>query len=141
MTDDAATFRRIPLELFNQGNVELIDEIVAEDFVEHAAPPDVPPTRDSLKEFVPMLRAAFPDLHYEILQEAHDGDTHVGYVRVSGTMTGDFMGMPASGKAATWEEMHIGRFANGKLAEHWGVIDRFAMLEQLGFIPPSPPPA
>ncbi len=85
-----------------------------------------------------MMRAAFPDFRYEVFQQTQDGDTHVGYVRASGTMTGDFMGMPASGKPASWEEIHIGRFAGGKMAEHWAVIDRLGMLTQLGFIPEAP---
>jgi predicted ester cyclase len=133
MSDDATTFRRVPLEVFNEGKVELIDELFAEDFIEHAGPPGVPPTRDALKEFVPALRAAFPDFRYEILQQMQDGDTHVGYIRATATMTGDFMGMPATGRSATWEEIHIGRFAGGKVAEHWAVIDQLGMLEQLGF--------
>jgi predicted ester cyclase len=67
---------------------------------------------------------------------------HAGWIRASGTMTGDFMGMPASGKSATWEETHMARFADGKLAEHWAVIDQLGMLTQLGFIPPmGGPPA
>lgn len=138
MTDDAVSYRRIPLEVFNEGRLELIDELLAEDFVEHAAPPGFPQGRESLRTFVSALRAAFPDFRYDILQQAEDGDTHVGYLRANGTMTGDFMGMPATGKSASWEEAHIGRYANGKLAEHWAVIDRLAMLEQLGLIPASP---
>ncbi len=50
-------------------------------------------------------------------------------------MTGEFMGMPASGRSAAWDEVHIGRFANGKLAEHWAVVDQLGMLHQLGFAP------
>jgi predicted ester cyclase len=61
---------------------------------------------------------------------------HIGWIRASGTMMGDFMGMPASGKSASWDESHIGRYANGKLVEHWAVIDQLSMLTQLGFIPP-----
>ncbi len=45
------------------------------------------------------------------------------------------MGMPAAGKSASWDEIHIARMSEGKVAEHWGVVDRFAMLQQLGFIP------
>jgi predicted ester cyclase len=141
MTDDAASYRRVPLEVFNEGKVELVDELLAEDFIEHAAPPPFPPTRDSLREYVVALRAAFPDFRYEILGQWQDGDTHIGYIRASGTMTGDFMGMPASGKSATWDETHIGRYANGKLAEHWAVIDRLGMLQQLGFVPTPDQPA
>ena len=136
MSDDAATFRRIPLEIFNEGKVELIDELTTPDYVEHAAPPGVPPTVEGFKAFVSALRAAFPDFRYELLQQYQDGDVGVGYVRASGTMTGDFMGMPASGKSASWDEMHIARMVGGRLAEHWAVIDRLGMLEQLGFVPP-----
>jgi predicted ester cyclase len=49
-------------------------------------------------------------------------------------MKGDFMGMPASGKEATWSEIHIVRFDDsGKAVEHWGVVDQLGMLAQLGF--------
>ena len=63
------------------------------------------------------------------------GFAHVLYVKNSGTMKGDFMGMPASGKRASWDEVHIARAAGGKLAEHWQVIDQLSMLQQLGFVP------
>jgi predicted ester cyclase len=53
-------------------------------------------------------------------------------------MTGDFLGMPASGRSATWEEIHIGRMGGGQLREHWAVLDQLGMLQQLGFV--SPPP-
>lgn len=139
MADDAANFRRIPLEIFNEGRIELIDELFAEDFVEHiATPPGVPPTRDGLHMFVGALRSAFPDLNYEIVAQFQDGDKQIGHVRVSGTMTGDFLGMPASGKSATWEEIHIARMSAGQVSEHWGVLDRLGMLQQLGFVPPPP---
>lgn len=141
MTDDAATYRRIPLEVFNEGKVELADELLAEDYVEHSAPPPLPRTREVLRQFVEMVRSAFPDFRYEILGQWQDGDTHIGYIRASGTMTGDFMGMPATGKSAAWDEVHIGRFANGKLAEHWAVIDQLGMLQQLGLAPGPGAPA
>jgi predicted ester cyclase len=53
----------------------------------------------------------------------------------SGTMTGEFGGMPATGKRATWTEIHIGRVANGRLVEHWGLVDQLGMLVQLGIVP------
>ena len=49
-------------------------------------------------------------------------------------MKGEFAGMPATGKHATWTEIHIGRVVNGRLTEHWGVIDQLSMLIQLGVI-------
>jgi predicted ester cyclase len=50
-------------------------------------------------------------------------------------MKGDFMGIPATGKRAEWTEIHIGRYANGRLTEHWGQIDQLGMLVQLGVVP------
>lgn len=141
MTDDAATYRRIPHEIFNEGKLDLIDEIFAEDYVEHhPAPPGFPEGREAVRTFISMAREGFPDLKYEILQQYQDGDVHVGYIRASGTMSGPFMGIPPTGKSATWDEIHIGRFERGKLAEHWAVVDRLKMLQDLGIAegPPAP---
>lgn len=142
MTAAADNYRRIPLEVFNEGKVELVDELLSADFVEHAAPPGFPTDRSVLAMFVSGVRAAFPDFKYEILEQWEKDDMHIGWIRASGTMTGDFMGMPASGKSATWEECHIGRYVGDQLVEHWAVLDQLSMLTQLGFIPPmGGPPA
>ena len=134
---DAESFRRIPLEIFNQGRLELIDELFAADYVENVQPPfPIPEGREGVRTFIAALREAFPDLRYEVVQQYQDGDVHIGYVRVSGTMRGDFVGMPASGRSATWDEIHIGRYRDGQLAEHWAVQDQLGMLQQLGFAPP-----
>jgi predicted ester cyclase len=139
MADDAANFLRIPMEVFNEGRLELIETLVAEDFVEHVErPPGIPAGREGLRFFAAARHDAFPDLRYELLRQFQDGDTHIGHFRVSGTMAGDFLGMPASGKSATWEEMHIGRVVDGQLREHWAVLDRLGMLQQLGFVPAPP---
>ncbi len=136
MSDDASTFRRVPLEVFNEGKLDLIDEIFAEDYVEHVElPPGFPGGRDAVRGFVSAVRGAFPDFRYEIVQQYQDGDDHIGYIRASGTMSGDFMGMPPSNKSASWDEIHIGRFAKGKVTDHWAVIDQLSMLRQLGFVP------
>ena len=139
MADDATNFRRIPMELFNERRLELIDELFAGDYVDHLErPPGVPEGLEGLRMFVSARAEAFPDLRYEVIGQYQDGDIHIGHVRVSATMTGDFLGMPATGKSATWEEIHIGRMVDGRLQEHWGVLDQLGMLQQLGFV--SPPP-
>ncbi|HET7486972.1 MAG TPA: ester cyclase [Acidimicrobiales bacterium] len=136
MADDAANWRAIPLEIFTEGRTDLIDEIFDEGYVEHLTVPGIPPTREGIHMFTNQLRTAFPDVRYEVVAQFQDGDTHIGHVRVTGTMTGPWGPMPATNKSATWEEIHIGRFANGKVVEHWGVLDQLGMLTQLGFIPP-----
>ena len=131
---DAA--RRIPLEVMNQGKLEVIDEVSAGEVMDHDPPPQgFPPGNEGFKAFVQAFRQMFPDLHYDIDQETEAGDIITQVVTGSGTMKGDFAGMPATGKSATWHEIHVTRFENGKLVEHWGVVDQFKMMQELGVIP------
>ena len=135
MTTNMTMIERLPLEVLNKGSVELINEILSVDYVDHAAQPGTPKTRDGFKQTVLALRTAFPDLHYTIDDAIESGDRIVHRLTASGTMKGDFQGMTASGKRATWTEIHIARLANGRLIEHWSVIDQLGMLVQLGFVP------
>ena len=134
-TDIKRMIERIPLEVLNTGNFGLLDELVATDFVERSGQPGVPPTREGLKQSLIGLKTAFPDLHYTIDDSIESGDRIVHRLTASGTMKGDFMGIPATGKRAIWTEIHIGRVANGRLAEHWGLVDQLGMLVQLGIVP------
>jgi predicted ester cyclase len=135
MTTNSKMIERIPLEVFNNGNFGLLDEIVATDFVEHVPQPGFSPTREGFKKTAIALKTAFPDLHYTIDDSIESGDRIVHRLTASGTMKGDFNGMPATGKRATWTEIHIGRVVNGRLTEHWGLIDQLGMLVQLGVVP------
>jgi predicted ester cyclase len=132
--ENKANGRRFIDEVVNRGNFAVIDELTGPNFVDHSAPPGVPATIEGQKTFLTMFRAAFPDLRYTMNDEVAEGDRVVQYVTGHGTMQGDFQGMPASGKEATWTEIHIVRFdADGKAVEHWGVVDQLGMLAQLGF--------
>jgi predicted ester cyclase len=127
---------RLITEGINAGNLAVLDEVLAENYVDHGLPPGVPPNREGFKMFIGGARAAFPDIKYTIEDELADGDKVAHRVTASGTMKGDFQGMKASGKKATWQEMHIGRFdASGKMVEHWSTADQVSMLTQLGFMP------
>ena len=122
-------------EAINKGDFAAFDQLIAPDAVEHAVPPGIPPTVEGTKMFLGSFRAAFPDLHYHVDDTIAEGDRVVQRVTGHGTMKGDFMGMKASGKSATWMEIHIVRYANGKVCEHWAVTDQASMLAQLGFGP------
>ena len=128
-----ASARRFVAEVMNKGNLAVIDEVSGATFVDHTLPPGVPSDSEGFKGFVRMFRAAFPDLHYTVDDEIAEGDRVVQRTTASGTMKGDFQGMPASGKSASWQEIHITRFVEGKAVEHWGVVDQLSMLQQLGF--------
>ena len=133
-TETQKMIDRIPLEVLNNGQFGLLDEIVATDFVDRTTQPGVAPTREGSKQTLIALKKAFPDLRYTIEDVIDSGDKIVHRLTASGTMKADFAGMPATGKHATWTEVHIGRVANGRLTEHWGLIDQLAMLVQLGVI-------
>ncbi len=125
---------RIPLEVFNNDNFGLISELVSTDFVEHTAQPGIAPTREGFKQFAMALKKAFPDLRYTIEDTLESGDKIVHRLTARGTMKADYMGMRATGKPAIWTEIHIGRVANGRLTEHWGLVDQLSLLIQLGVI-------
>jgi predicted SnoaL-like aldol condensation-catalyzing enzyme len=92
---DKAAIRRIPLEVFNEGRLEVVDQVVAEGYVEHVPlPPGLPTGRTGLKGFVSGIRSAFPDFKYTLVHELGEGELVVQHLTASGTMTGDFPGMP-----------------------------------------------
>ena len=133
-TETQKMIERIPLEVLNNNKFELIDQIYSTDYVERTPPPGVAPTREGFKQFAVALKKAFPDLRYTIEDSIESGDKIVHRVTARGTMKGDFNDMPATNKHATWTEIHIGKVVNGRLTEHWGLIDQLAMLVQLGVI-------
>ena len=131
-----AIMRRIPLEVFEQGRLEVVDEIVAPDAVEHGTPPPgIPEGRAGIKAMASALRKGFPDIKYKIDHQIAEGDFVASYLTVSGTHKGEIFGMPATGKRATWAEAHFVKVVNGKMTEHWGVSDQLGMLRQLGLAP------
>jgi predicted ester cyclase len=133
-TETQKMIERIPLEILNNNKFELIDELYATNYVEHTPQPGVAPTREGSKQTLIALKKAFPDLRYTIEDVIDGGDKIVHRLTATGTLKGDFAGMRATGKNATWTEIHIGRVANGRLTDHWGVIDQLSMLVQLGVI-------
>jgi predicted ester cyclase len=126
---------RIPLEIFNQSKYDLVDELYAPEYVDRTPVTGFSATRDGVKQAARALKAGFPDLFYTIDDVIYTGDKLVHRLTASGTMTGEFLGMPATGKRATWTEIHIGRVVNERIVEHWGLIDLLGAFVQLGVIP------
>ena len=136
---DKETLRRIPLEVFHENKMEVVDEVLAADVTDHGMlPPGFPPGREGLKAFITALKVAFPDMRYTVIHEVAEGDIVVQHMRASGTMKGEFAGMKPTGKSATWDEVHIVRMKDGKAVEHWAVVDQLGMLQQLGLAPAAP---
>ena len=136
--DHAATIRRM-YDLLSAGDIDGFGDLLADDFVEHEETPGLEPTKEGVKQFFHMYRAAFPDLRMEPQDVVASGDKVVARARATGTNQGEFMGMPATGKSVDVQLIDIIRFGDDGLArEHWGVFDALGMMQQLGAIPAPP---
>jgi len=136
--DHAATIRRM-YDLLSAGDIDGFGDLIADDFVEHEETPGLEPTKEGVKQFFHMYRAAFPDLRMEPQDVLASGDKVVARARATGTNHGEFMGMPATGESVDVQLIDIIRFGDDGLArEHWGVFDALGMMQQLGAIPAPP---
>ena len=133
--DNLSLVRRLYQDVINTGNLELADELLAQDIIEHEEIPGQAPGIEGFKQFFTMFRTAFPDLNFTVEDMIAEGDKVVARVTVRGTHQGEFMEMPATGKKIEIEAIDIGRIANGKLTEHWGQTDMMKMMAQLGATP------
>ncbi|HEX6030281.1 MAG TPA: ester cyclase [Tepidiformaceae bacterium] len=122
-------------EVVSGGKTELIDELCAPDFVDHDPLPGTSADLAGIKEFVAQIRAAFPDLQVSVDDLIGEGDRLAVRSTMRGTHEGDFMGIPGSGKKVEVSNYDFVRFENDQAAEHWGVIDSAALMEQLGMAP------
>jgi predicted ester cyclase len=127
-------FRKM-VAVFGGADPSIIDEIVDDNCVDHVAPPGTPPGREGVRATVNMVTSAFADSKTSVDVILAEGDLVAAMVTASGTHTGEFMGMPPTGKSFTMREFHIVRCRDGKVVEHWGLEDSLSMLQQLGIIP------
>ena len=127
-------FQRFYQEVLNQGNFDVIDEVVDPNVISHHPIPGQAPGAAGLKEALTGFKKAFPDLRNVAEDMIAEADKVVGRFTVTGTHQAEFMGYPPTGKQFTYEEVIIVRLKAGKIVEHWAVADVLAMMEQLGAI-------
>jgi steroid delta-isomerase-like uncharacterized protein len=131
-----ALSRRLLEEAFNDGNLDVIDELVATDFVNHdAALPEPMIGPDAAKATIDGYRSAFPDLRLTIEEQIADDHGVATRWSARGTHQGDLMGMAPTGKEATVTGITIDRIVDGRIAESWTNWDTLGMLQQLGVVP------
>jgi steroid delta-isomerase-like uncharacterized protein len=131
-----ALVRRLYDEGFNQGNLDVVDELVAPDVISHdPIILDAPTGPDSIRGGIEMIRKAFPDFHVEVLDVLAEDDKVASFLSMSGTNTGDYRRGGATHKKGTMRAFFLWRVADGRLAENWGMADRFQFLQQLGIVP------
>ena len=133
--ENKAIVRQFYDEVVNKGNINMIDKIAAMNYVDHTAPPGIPPGKEGEKVWFKMIRAAFPDGRTTIDDIIAEGDKVVVRATMKGTHKGEFMGIPATGKQVTISGIDVTRFVNGKSTEHWGQWDTLGMMQQVGVVP------
>lgn len=131
--------RRAMLDFYdaiNQHDVEAIGGCLANDNVAHCLPEEFGQTREDYLEFMRKAFEAFPDFHCEVLDVVAAGDRVAARFRNTGTHEGEFMGIPATGKAFKLEGSDFCRFDDeARIAEHWAHADNLQFMQQLGVIP------
>lgn len=133
--ENKALVRRSFEEVWNDKNLDALDEIVAADAVDHSRPPGFPQGVEGSKAFIGMYLSAFPDTKMTIEDMIAAGDKVITRWVATGTHDGELMGIPPTGKHVTVTGMGIDRISGGKIVESWGEFDALGMMQQLGVVP------
>ena len=135
MPDGTGMIKRFYTEVLEGGNLDLIEELVSDDFVDHDPLPGQSPGKDGVGFFVNTMRAAFPDLRATTTEPAlMDGNLEARYVVLTGTHQGELMGIAATGRSVEFSGIDIIRIDDGKVAEHWGATDTLSLMQQIGAV-------
>jgi steroid delta-isomerase-like uncharacterized protein len=147
MSEENKALARRWADIFNQGNLDLVDEIYAPDCVLHD--PTMPEdTRgvEGAREFYSMYRSAFPDTEITIEDQVAERDKVATRWTARGTHQGELMGVPPSSNRVEVAGMTISRSEGGKIVEEWNNYDALGMMQQIGAVPTpgqseeTPPP-
>ena len=133
--DNKAVIRRLIAEVYNEANLDVVDELVAPDVFDHAAVAEHQHGIDAFKHVMEWVREFSSDVHYDIDDIITEGDKVAVRMTQSGTHTGTVRGIPPTGKRFSVDYVHWFRLADGKVAELWAVRDDLTRLEQLGLTP------
>jgi steroid delta-isomerase-like uncharacterized protein len=121
-------------EIHNKNDLEALSEVVAVDLLTPKILPGMKPGLEGAKQVHATTLIGMPDWHTEINDLIAEGDQVVARITMTGTHTGDFWGIPATGKRVEFTGIYIVRIAEGKIVEHWGEEDGVSLLQQLGVL-------
>ncbi|MBD3884303.1 ester cyclase [Phormidium tenue FACHB-886] len=127
-----ALYQRYIQQVFNQGQLDVLDEILSPSYVYHEAPPGTPPGAEGIKQVVSIFRTAFPDLEITIDDQVAEDDKVCSRATTRGTHQGEIFGIPATGKAVTMTGLTLVRIVDGRIVESWVKNDVMALMNQLG---------
>ena len=126
-----ALVERFYEQVWRNGNLDVADELFADDYVRHDFRPGNPAGPEGQKEIARAFRAAFPDLSFEIDFVLADGDFVAGRWTASGTHLGPWAGVEPTGKPMRFSAINVFRFSAGKVVELWNHRDDLGLMEQL----------
>ena len=133
--ENKATMRRY-FGVFEQGNTELLDELLAPEYVNRSpATPDLPTGPEGVKGVVTMFRSGMPDLRVVIEEMIAEGDKVATRYTLEGTHEGELFGVPPTGRRLSVGSISVERVSEGKIREHWRISDDLGMMQQLGVVP------
>jgi steroid delta-isomerase-like uncharacterized protein len=136
MAQGAALIQEFYDEMLTNGNLDKIDDLVTDDVVDHGeGMPGQPEGKEGVRFFVETMRQSFSDIKATVGQSLESGDMAAATVTITGKHTGEFMGVPASDKSFEIDCIDMIRIEDGKCAEHWGVTDMMALMQQIGAVP------
>ena len=124
-------------EIINQDRVELVDELFDRDVQTLTLQGHL--DREGFKDEVRRWRTGFPDVHRDIADVVEQGDRIAWAVTATGTHTGDFMGVPATGPAVRFDNLNIATMRDGRGWRHQVVMDTLAFMVQIGVVSPAVP--
>jgi len=135
--ENKAKQRRVFEELLSKGNLAIIPELIAPDYVYRSPLGMEVKGPEGCKQFANMMRNAFPDYHVTIDDIIGEGDMVVVRATVRGTHRGEFIGIAPTGKKVEIKEAVFIQFADGKAVEAWSYVDNLSVFQQLGVNPPA----
>jgi steroid delta-isomerase-like uncharacterized protein len=121
-------------EIYNSNNLDALEEVVSENLLTPSIMPGIPSGIEGAKVAHKIMLTGFPDYQTVIDDLIAEGDQVVARITMSGTHTGNFMGIPATGKRVEFTGIYIARIMGGKIVEHWGEEDGVSLLTQLGIL-------
>jgi steroid delta-isomerase-like uncharacterized protein len=121
-------------EIYNSNDLDRLTDVLSEDLSTPNIMPGIPKGLEGAKAAHRIMIAGFPDYQTTIEDMVAEGNKVAVRIRMTGTHTGTFMGIPPTGKQITFTGIYIVRIANGKIVEHWGEEDGVSLLQQLGVL-------
>jgi steroid delta-isomerase-like uncharacterized protein len=130
--DNKAVLRRFYREFWSEGRHEVIDELLSDDYVDHQPLPGSPSGKSGFAALLTTWRTGFPDMQEEVQDLIAEGDKVVGRFTMSGTHTGEFLGLAPTGRRVSMTGIDVVRIRDGRIVEFWYGEQLHDLLQQLG---------